>query len=69
MSRAIGQEINEKQVGLNNELKKIGTLTMVKGLRATTLIARDNAALNVFCSLCGEEQQAWVKLLLSREFK
>lgn len=58
-----------KQVGLSNELKKISTLIMVECLRATTLIAHDTAALNVFYSLCDEEWEVWVKLFLSGEFK
>ncbi|KAL9411883.1 hypothetical protein AB3S75_045478 [Citrus x aurantiifolia] len=67
LSRAIGQEINDKQVGLNGELKKITSLTTVERLKATTLIARDNAALNVFYSLSDEDRKVWVKLFLSGE--
>ncbi|KAH9735880.1 Myb DNA-bind 3 domain-containing protein [Citrus sinensis] len=39
------------------KLKKIGTLTMVERLRTTTLIARDNVALNVFYSVCDGERE------------
>ncbi|KAK9181389.1 hypothetical protein WN944_024526 [Citrus x changshan-huyou] len=67
LSRAIGQEINDKQVGLNGELKKITSLTTVERLKATTLIARDNAALNGFYSLSDEDRKVWVKLFLSGE--
>lgn len=63
LSQAMGQEIKDKQARLNGELKKINGLTMAQRLRATTLIARDIAALNVFYSLCDEEKEAWVKLL------
>ncbi|KAK9208994.1 hypothetical protein WN944_001355 [Citrus x changshan-huyou] len=63
LTRTLGQEINDKQVGLSDELKKIGSLTMVERLRATTLISRDNAALNVFYSLCDKEREAWVKVV------
>ncbi|KDO57232.1 hypothetical protein CISIN_1g022123mg [Citrus sinensis] len=67
LSQAIGQEINDKQVGLNGELKKITSLTTVERLKATRLIARDNAALNVFYSLSDEDRKVWVKLFLSGE--
>lgn len=67
LSRAIGQEINDKQVGLSDELKKITSLTTVERLKATTLIARDTAALNVFCSLSDEDRKVWVKLFLNGE--
>ena len=67
LSRAIGQEINDKQVGLNGELKKIRSLTTVERLKATTLIARDNTALNVFYSLSDEDRKVWLKLFLSGE--
>lgn len=63
------QEINEKQVRLTNELKKIGILIMVECLRATTLITPDNTTLSVFYSLYDEEWEACVKLFLSGEFK
>ena len=48
LTRTLGQEINDKQVGLSDELNKIASLTMVERLRATTLISRNNAVLNVF---------------------
>ena len=35
LSRAIAQEINDKQVGLSDELKKIGNLTMIECFKAT----------------------------------
>ncbi|KAK9183283.1 hypothetical protein WN944_026434 [Citrus x changshan-huyou] len=67
MSRAMGQEINDKQVGLSEELKKISGLTTVERLKATTQIACDSAALNVFYSLCDEDRETWVKIFLNRE--
>lgn len=57
LSWALGQDINNKQVGLSDDLKKIGSLTMVECLKAT-LIAHDNAALNVLYNLCDEQQEA-----------
>ncbi|KAK9219070.1 hypothetical protein WN943_007709 [Citrus x changshan-huyou] len=44
----MGLEINEKQVGLSEQLKKISGLTTVERLKASTQIARDSATLNVF---------------------
>ncbi|KAH9650182.1 DDE Tnp4 domain-containing protein [Citrus sinensis] len=67
MSHAMGQEINDKQVGLSEEMKKISGLTMVKRVKATTQIARDCAALNVFYSPCDEDRETWAKLFLNRE--
>ena len=67
MRRAMGQEINDKQVGLSEEMKKISGLTMVKRVKATTQIARDCAALNVFYSPCDEDRETWAKLFLNRE--
>ena len=44
----MGQEINDKQVGLSDELKKINGLTIVEWLRATTKIALGSATLKIF---------------------
>ncbi|KAK9219062.1 hypothetical protein WN943_007701 [Citrus x changshan-huyou] len=44
----MGLEINEKQVGLSEELKKISGLTTMERLKASTQIARDSATLNEF---------------------
>ena len=67
VTRAMGQEINEKQVGLSEEFKKINNLTTVERLKATTQIARDSAVLNVFYSLWDEDRETWVKLFLDGE--
>ena len=57
MSRTMGQEINDKQVGLSEELKKISGLTMVERLRATAQIACDIATLNVFYNICDDDRE------------
>ena len=57
MSRTIGQEINDKQVGLSEELKKISGLTMIERLRPTTQIDCDTATLNVFYNVCDEDRE------------
>lgn len=38
----MGQEINDKQVGLSHELKEINGFITVERLRVTTKIARDS---------------------------
>lgn len=45
MDRAMGQEVNDKQIGLSEELKKINGLTTVEWVRATTQIGRDSVAI------------------------
>ena len=67
VSRFIGQENNEKQVGLSEHLKKINSFTTIERFKATTQIARDCAALNVFYSPCDEDRETWAKLFLNRE--
>lgn len=57
VSRAMEQEINDKQVELSEELKKISVLTTVERRRATTHIGRDSVALNIFYSLCDEDRE------------
>lgn len=41
----MGQEINDKQVRLSKELKKISGLTTIKRFRAITQIVRNSAAI------------------------
>lgn len=50
LSQAMGQEIRDKQAELNDELNKINGLILAQRLRATILITRDTAVLNVFLS-------------------
>lgn len=67
VSRVMGQEINDKQVVLNEEWQKIGGLTTIERLRATTQIARDSVTLNVFYSLSEEDRETWVNRFLNGE--
>lgn len=57
MSRAMGQELNDKKVRLNDELKKINVLTMVQQLQAATQIDSNSVVLNAFVSFCYEDRE------------
>lgn len=64
LSRALGQETKDKQIGINDELKKINDLTMVQRFRITTLIARENTKLNVFVILVMRKRKHWLNFFL-----
>lgn len=65
LSGAIGQEMAEKQKGLNGELIRTTALTMRERHKATRLITHDNASVNIFFSLPDEEKEEWVRALLN----
>lgn len=64
----MGLEINEKKVGLNEELKKISGLTTVERLKASTQIAHDSATLNVFTLFVMRIEKHGSNFFLMEEF-
>lgn len=68
LSQALGQETKDKQIGLNDELKKINDLTMVQQFRIITLIARENTALNVYLVLVMRRRKDWLNFFLMVTF-
>lgn len=68
LSQALEQETKDKQIGLNDELKKINNLTMVQQFRIITLIARENTALNVYLVLVMRRRKDWLNFFLMVTF-
>lgn len=64
LSQVLGQETKDKQIGLNDELKKINDLTMVQQFRIITLIARENIARNVYLILVMRRRKDWLNFFL-----
>ncbi|KAL5549126.1 hypothetical protein UlMin_004357 [Ulmus minor] len=60
----IDKEINERQMGVNQELMRTTLLDMFERHKAILLITRDIRTLNAFTSVGDEEKDAWVRALL-----
>ncbi|KAL5570021.1 hypothetical protein UlMin_026596 [Ulmus minor] len=60
----IDKEINERQMGVNQELMRTTLLDMFERHKAILLITRDIQTLNAFTNVGDEEKDAWVRALL-----
>ncbi|PON92129.1 hypothetical protein TorRG33x02_122010, partial [Trema orientale] len=58
------KEMNERQMGVNEELIRTTFLGILERHRATLLITRDIHTLNVFSGLHNDEKEIWVRDLL-----
>ncbi|PON94180.1 Myb/SANT-like domain containing protein [Trema orientale] len=58
------KEMNERQIGVNEELIRTTFLGILERHRATLLITRDIHTLNVFSGLRDDEKEIWVRALL-----
>ncbi|KAF4355543.1 hypothetical protein F8388_003124 [Cannabis sativa] len=64
LSRAIGEEMNDKQMRVNEEIMRTTLLPMMDRHRAARMIMSDNALVSFFFSLPDEEKDHWVRALL-----
>ncbi|KAL5554074.1 hypothetical protein UlMin_041475 [Ulmus minor] len=60
----IDKEINERQMGVNQELIRTTLLDMFERHKAILLITHDIRTLNAFTNVGDEEKDAWVRALL-----
>ncbi|KAK2636675.1 hypothetical protein Ddye_031467 [Dipteronia dyeriana] len=64
LSKAIGEDLNEKHMQLGNELSRTTTLTIMQRHKVFRLIVQDNALVSYFFSLSDELKDDWAKGIL-----
>ncbi|KAK2653535.1 hypothetical protein Ddye_013391 [Dipteronia dyeriana] len=64
LSKAIGEDLNEKHMQLGNELSRTTTLTIMERHKVFRLIMQDNALVSYFFSLPDELKDDWAKGIL-----
>ncbi|KAK2644417.1 hypothetical protein Ddye_019612 [Dipteronia dyeriana] len=64
LSRAIGEDLNEKHMQLGNELSRTTTLPIMERHKFFRLIVQDNALVSYFFSLPDELKDDWAKGIL-----
>ncbi|KAL5539933.1 hypothetical protein UlMin_042972 [Ulmus minor] len=64
----IDKGMNERQMGVNDELMRTTWLNMLEMHKAALLITRDTRTLNAFTSVNDDEKDVWVRALLDGLF-
>ncbi|KAK1582698.1 hypothetical protein Q3G72_017424 [Acer saccharum] len=64
LSKAIGEDLNEKHMQLGEELSRTTTLTIMERHKVFRLIVQDNALVSYFFSLPDELKDDWAKGIL-----
>ncbi|KAL5574249.1 hypothetical protein UlMin_023846 [Ulmus minor] len=64
----IDKEMNERQMGVNDELMRTTWLNMLERHKAALLITRDTRTLNAFTSMKDDEKDVWIRALLDGLF-
>ncbi|KAL5549429.1 hypothetical protein UlMin_004660 [Ulmus minor] len=65
LSKAMGEDMNEKHTKLGEELSKTTTLSIMECHKVFKLIVQDNAMVSYFFSLPDELKDDWVKGILA----
>ncbi|KAF4395810.1 hypothetical protein F8388_018084 [Cannabis sativa] len=64
LSKAIGEDLNEKHMQLGKELERTTTLTTTQRHKVARMIMQDNALVSYFFSVPDDEKDEWVRLLI-----
>ncbi|PON87613.1 Myb/SANT-like domain containing protein [Trema orientale] len=64
LSKAIGEDMNEKHMQLGDELKRTTTLTTMERHKVARMIMQDNAMVSYFFSVPDNSRDEWVRALL-----
>ena len=65
LSKAIGEDINEKHMQLGKELERTTTLTTMERHKVARMIMQDNAMVSYFFSVPDDGRDEWVRALLN----
>ncbi|KAF4371797.1 hypothetical protein F8388_023110 [Cannabis sativa] len=64
LSKAIGDDLNEKHMQLGKELERTSTLTTTQRHKVARMIMQDNALVSYFFSVPDDEKDEWARLLI-----
>ncbi|KAF4373678.1 hypothetical protein G4B88_029628 [Cannabis sativa] len=64
LSKAIGEDLNEKHMQLGTELERTTTLTTAQRHKVARMIMQDNALVSYFFSVPNDEKDEWARLLI-----
>ncbi|KAF4359400.1 hypothetical protein F8388_005657 [Cannabis sativa] len=64
LSKAIGEDLNEKHMQLGKELERTTTLTTTQRHKVARMIMQDNALVSYFFSVPDDEKDEWARLLI-----